>query len=95
MTTTASTPDGTWVKILQKGMITIPKKFRTDLGIKQGNMAKIRKEKNRLIIEPLVEPANEKAYETFSTAEIETFLADDTLPDSLARKAQTIWKDIP
>ena len=39
-----------WIRILSKGMITIPKAFRDGLGIKEGEIARIKKVGRRLII---------------------------------------------
>lgn len=41
------------IKILPKGLITIPKKFRSDLGLEENNLARVKKEPGRLIIEPI------------------------------------------
>ncbi len=40
------------VKIQPKGLITIPKKFRTEL-FEENGLARVRKEKGRLILEPV------------------------------------------
>ena len=40
------------VKIQPKGLITIPKKFRTGL-FEENGLARVRKEKGRLILEPV------------------------------------------
>jgi len=41
-----------WVKILAKGLITIPKSFRDELGLKEGEVAKVKKIGTKIIIEP-------------------------------------------
>ena len=41
------------VKIQSKGLLTIPKRFRRELGFDEKSMVRVRKEKNRLVIEPL------------------------------------------
>ena len=81
----------TWIKILPKGLITIPKKMREKLGIKDGDIAKINISKNSIVIEPR-EP-NE--YRLFLNEEIEQWVKDDKLPIKLAKKSQAIWSDIP
>lgn len=41
------------VKIQNKGLVTIPKSFRDELGLKERSLARIRKFKGSLIIEPV------------------------------------------
>lgn len=41
------------VRIQSKGLITLPKKFRQDLGLEENQLARIKKIKGRLIIEPV------------------------------------------
>lgn len=79
-----------WVKILAKGMITIPKPFREELGIKEGEVARIKKIGNRLVIEPreLVD------YEVYSKQEFKNMLKEDRLPANLAKKAASLWPDL-
>lgn len=79
-----------WIRILTKGMITIPKVFRDELGIKEGEIAKIRKVGKRLVIEPR-EIAD---YEVYSDKELAKMLAEDKLPRKLAKSAEKIWSDL-
>jgi len=79
-----------WVKILSKGMITIPKAFRDELGIKEGEIARIKKVGRRLIIEPR-EIAD---YEVYSDEELKTMLKEDTLPKKLASETVSLWPDL-
>jgi len=79
-----------WVRILAKGMITIPKGFRDELGMKEGEIAKIRKVGKRLIIEPR-EIAD---YEVYSDKELSKMLAEDKLPSKLAKSTEKIWSDL-
>ena len=79
-----------WVKILSKGMITIPKAFRDGLGIKEGEIARIKKVGRRLVIEPR-EIAD---YEVYSDEELETMLKEDRLPAKLASEADCLWPDL-
>jgi AbrB family looped-hinge helix DNA binding protein len=44
--------NATWIKILSKGVITIPKEFREAINLKDGDIAKAWIEGNRLILEP-------------------------------------------
>lgn len=41
------------IKIQPKGLLTIPKRFRRELGFDERSVVRIKKEKNRLVIEPL------------------------------------------
>jgi len=80
-----------WVKILGKGMVTIPKKFRDGLGMREGEVARIRRIGNRLV----VEPRDVADYETYSDGELRAMLASDKLPPKLAKKARLLWSDLP
>ena len=79
-----------WVKILTKGMITIPKSFREELGVKEGEVARIKKIGQRLVIEPR-EVAD---YEVYSDGELKEMLEEDKLPVNLAKKAASLWPDL-
>ena len=83
----SSTPvDQEWLKVLGKGMITLPKKWRDEMGINQGDVVKAKKEGNRVLIEPkLGKPA---PYRVYTKDEIETFLREDKVPKTLIAKAQ-------
>jgi bifunctional DNA-binding transcriptional regulator/antitoxin component of YhaV-PrlF toxin-antitoxin module len=41
------------IKLQQKRLITIPKKFRQELGFEENGLVRIKKEKSRLVIEPV------------------------------------------
>ncbi len=41
------------IKIQPKGVITIPKKFREELGLRDASLARVIKDKGRLILEPI------------------------------------------
>lgn len=79
-----------WSKILTKGLITIPKSWRDDLGLKEGQLAKVKKVGRSIVIEP----ADQPDYELYSDAEIQTMIFADKLPPKLASKARSYWKDI-
>lgn len=79
-----------WVKVLAKGMITIPKSFREELGIREGEVARIKKIGSRLVIE-----SREVAdYEVYSDRELKKMLKEDQLPADLASKAASLWPDL-
>lgn len=72
-----------WLKVLGKGMITLPKKWREELGIASGDVVKAKKDGNRIIIEG----KNLNApYRLYTDAEIEVFLDGDRLPRSLSKR---------
>jgi AbrB family looped-hinge helix DNA binding protein len=79
-----------WVKILSKGLITIPKVFREELRLNEGEIARIKKVGRRLIIEP----REVAEYETYSDKELKRMLKEDKLPANLAKKAASLWPDL-
>lgn len=72
--------------MLGKGMVTIPKQWREELGIEEGEVVKARKEGNTVIIEP--SQSKSVPYRVYSDSEIEEFLQEDRLPTSLAKKVK-------
>lgn len=88
--TTVSLSDQ-WVKILSKGLITIPKNYREELNLKEGEVARVRLLGKRLIIEPRQYVDN---YEEYSNKEFKQMLEDDKLPPKLAKKAFSFWPDL-
>lgn len=81
---------GQWVRILTKGLVTIPKSFREELGIQEGEVARIKRVGRRLIIEPR-EVAD---YELYSDRQLKEMLKEDKLPTELAREAASFWPDL-
>jgi AbrB family looped-hinge helix DNA binding protein len=69
-------------------MITLPKRWRDEMGIGNGDIVKAKKEGNRVVIEPSLPTKTPAPYRVFSDAEIDEFLAGDTLPDELTQKAR-------
>lgn len=41
------------IKIQPKGLITIPKKIRTKVGIEENSMVRVKEERGRIVIEPV------------------------------------------
>jgi AbrB family looped-hinge helix DNA binding protein len=78
-----------WVKILDKGMITIPKAFRDELGLKRGEVARLQKVGSRLILETRQDSNN-----LYSDQALKTILEEDKLPPKLAKKAAKMWGDL-
>lgn len=83
-----------WIKVLSKGIITIPKNFREELGLNEGDVAKARIDGDRLIIESR-KTAAYKEYRTFSKEQIEQWAKEDQLPEPLASQTEKYWSDLP
>jgi AbrB family looped-hinge helix DNA binding protein len=77
-----------WLKVLGKGMITLPKKWRDEMGIGNDDIVKAKKEENRVVIEPQPQTKTTAPYRVFSDTEIDEFLAEDAVPEDLAQKIQ-------
>lgn len=73
-----------WLKVLGKGMVTLPKKWRDDLGIETGDVVKAKKEGNMVIIES--GKTGNVPYRIYSKSEIEEFIKEDELEPELAEK---------
>ena len=63
-----------------------PKKWRDELRITTGDIIKAKKEGKKVIIEAV--HTNPAPYRLYMDAEIDTFLTEDTLPNTLANKVQ-------
>lgn len=74
-----------WLKVLGKGMVTIPKQWRNELGIEEGDVVKAKKEGDKVIIETQVTSV---PYRVYSDVEIRKFLREDKLPRTLAKKVK-------
>lgn len=87
MSTTPNTTNREeWLKILGKGMVTIPKEWREELGIKAGDVIKAKKEGNKVIFESV---SNRVPYRIYSAEEIDLFVKDDKLSPSLVKKVRS------
>lgn len=75
-----------WLKVLGKGMVTIPKQWREELELKEGDIVRAKREGNRVIIEP--QNSNLAPYRVYSSSEIDAFFKEDKLSNSLLKKAQ-------
>lgn len=71
-----------YLRILGKGMVTIPKAWRDELGLQEGEIVKARKIGNRMIIES----EETVPYRIFSNEEIEEWIKEDRLPEALEIK---------
>lgn len=81
-----TTSNQEWLKVLGKGMVTLPKKWRDSLGIEKGDIVKAKKEGNKVVIE--TQQTNTAPYRIYTDSEIEQFLKEDKLPKDLAKKVQ-------
>lgn len=80
-----------WLKVLGKGMVTIPKQWREELGLVEGDIVKAKKMGNRVVIEP---SESVISYRTFSDQEIDEWLKADKLPRTLAKKIDQKLKSL-
>lgn len=72
-----------WLKVLDKGMVTIPKKWRDDLGITKGNVLKAKKQGNNVILETSTAKV---PYRIYTDKEIDEFLRLDQLETTQMKK---------
>lgn len=75
------------LRVLGKGMVTIPKKWREELGIETGDIVKAKKEGKRVVIEA-PKQSIKAPYRVYSDIEIDEFLKEDELPANFAKKVQ-------
>lgn len=85
-------PQGTWIKVLSKGVITIPKEFRKQLGLEEGDVAKAKVEGDKLIIQSR-KVAHYAEYRKFTKKQIDEFVKEDQLPEPLATQTKNYWSD--
>src|SRR3954447_15292581 len=77
-----------WLKVLGKGMITLPKKWRDEMGIENGDVVKAKKSGNTVVIEAKLQAKPTAPYRVYSDEEIQEFLEEDHLPEDVAKRAQ-------
>jgi len=75
-----------WLKVLGKGMVTLPKKWREELGIAAGDIVRAKREGNTVVLEP--QEMRTAPYRVYSNAEIDEFLQEDKLSDDISKKVQ-------
>lgn len=73
------------LRVLSKGMITIPKAWRDELGFKKGKRILAQKRAFQIILQPLEQAA---PYRIYTQKEIEQFIKSDTLPAGLRAKVK-------
>lgn len=65
-----------WIKVLGKGMVTLPADWRIKLGIGPGAMLKAKFTGDSIVLKPVAKAA---PYRIFSDEEIAEFLENDKL----------------
>ena len=78
-----------WLKVLGKGMLTLPKIWRDEAGIETGDIVKAKNEGGKVVIE-LPKQIKKAYYRVYSDAEIDEFLKEDKLPKNFAAKIDGI-----
>ncbi len=69
-------PNEEWLRILTKGMVTIPKSWREAYGLKEGDIVKAKKTARGIVIEP---PVKKVPYRIYSQKELRKFVKEDLL----------------
>ena len=77
-----------WLKVLGKGMITLPKKWRDEMGIENGDVVKAKKKGNKVVIEAQSQTRPTVPYRIYSAEEVKEFLEEDKLPEDFAQSVQ-------
>lgn len=76
------------IKVLPKGLVTIPKKWRDELGLSENGLVRIRKEGRRLVIEPVSVVGY--TLRDYSQEEIKQFIKEDRISPQLAKKVKKL-----
>ena len=63
------------VRIQTKGLVTIPKKMRDKLGFEENGLARIKREKDRVVIEPV--RTLSYPVRAYTANEVENFINED------------------
>ncbi len=66
-----------WIRVLSKGMVTIPKRWRDDLGFTEGDIIKATKQGKNVVLTS--GKGRSVPYRVYSDDEIKTFLKDDQI----------------
>ncbi len=65
-----------WLRVLDKGLITIPKTWREEMGLKPGMVVRAQKSNGNFIIMPQIKFA---PLRTFTDEEIDQWVKDDQI----------------
>lgn len=68
------------LRILTKGMVTIPKLWRDELGLREGEFIRAKRVAGTVILEPSQQQA---PYRIYTKRQLRQFLKDDILPASI------------
>ncbi|SRR6266496_5131460 len=101
-TQTPQEPQETWVRVLKKGIVTLPKAMREKAGIKEGDVAKATLIGNMIVIEPRAVVYEGRVF-TKEKQRLHIFLqqgrlehGDDPTTEEIQKYAQIIHpKDAP
>ncbi|OGY26759.1 MAG: hypothetical protein A2Z11_02175 [Candidatus Woykebacteria bacterium RBG_16_43_9] len=75
-----------WLKVLGKGMLTLPKRWRDESGLQTGDIVKAKKVGTRIVIES--KELSKIPYRVYTDAEIDEFIKEDKLTKAFAAKVQ-------
>ncbi len=93
---TAKQTNSEWIKISAKGLITLPKKMRESIGLKEGSIAKATLKGSSIVIESVDPPFKGRLY---TDAQLETWVVEDKLSDKDLKKHKKLldelWEDTP
>jgi len=81
---------GNLVKILPKGLVTIPKKLREDVGLEENSLARIKKEGGKLVLEPV--SIISYPIHNYSEEEIKVFMKEDRISPAIRKKVKKLLK---
>lgn len=84
--TTTNIAQEQWLKVLGKGMVTLPKKWRDEMRVQNGDILKAKKQGNKVIIESA--QSIKTPYRVYTKAEIDKFLKEDAISQKLAQKVR-------
>jgi AbrB family looped-hinge helix DNA binding protein len=76
--------DQEWLRVLDKGLVTIPVQWRSDLGLAAGSIIRAQKTGAKIVLEPTAEKL--APYRVYSDEEIDAFLKADKLPKKFLKK---------
>ncbi len=72
------------IKVQPKGLLTIPKKLRDEIGLEERGLVRVRKDRGRLILEPV--RTLSYPVRSYSGKEINGFLALDREDSKILKK---------
>jgi AbrB family looped-hinge helix DNA binding protein len=85
-----SKPQETWIKVLSKGIITIPKEFREQLGLEEGDVARAKVVGDSLVIQSR-KTAEYEDYRIFTKEQVDEMVKEDILAEPLATQTGNYW----